>query len=90
MEQWTVDPMSRQRTAMQIAAFLLDEAGERSLAEFLLCARPDVICPFCESRHDGVSGGRSERCGGHPTSPTCHKDAAEPQRAELTKGRRNG
>jgi hypothetical protein len=41
MEQWTVDPMSRQRTAMQIAAFLLDEAGERSLAEYLLCARPE-------------------------------------------------
>jgi hypothetical protein len=52
MEQWTVDPMSRQRTAMQIAAFLLDEAGERSLAEFLLCARPEHAMTVAAARCD--------------------------------------
>jgi hypothetical protein len=35
------DPQTRQRTAMVIAAFLLDAVHEHRLADWLLCARPE-------------------------------------------------
>jgi hypothetical protein len=36
------DADTRQRTAMVIAAFLLDDARDPELADWLLCARPDA------------------------------------------------
>jgi hypothetical protein len=35
------DAATRQRTAMVIAAFLLDEAQENAMADWLLCADPE-------------------------------------------------
>jgi GNAT superfamily N-acetyltransferase len=38
---WREDRLIRQRTAMEISAFILDEAQEHCLASWLLCALPE-------------------------------------------------
>jgi hypothetical protein len=38
---WREDRLIRQRTAMEISAFILDEAQEHCLASYLLCALPE-------------------------------------------------